>query len=111
VIPTKRGEIFAGIMVIELCRFCFAKSYEYTVEDNDCDAEHPIYIPGQVSKGSSEREKTISLQAFADRLDRVISLESYWSDLSKEKPINQAQDCREAADLISSRGITRRAPI
>ena len=59
------------VIVIDRCECCDGEAYVHAGEYKDGDVERPVYLACQACKGAGEREKTISLQEFADLLDRA----------------------------------------
>ena len=89
------------VLVIDRCEYCNGEAYVYAGEYKDEDEESPVYLPCHVCKGSGEMEKPLSLREFADLLDRATAMEPDWAELAREKAINQAQDSREAAGILT----------
>jgi hypothetical protein len=87
------------VIIIDRCEYCNGEAYVYAGEYKDEFGEHPIYRPCTVCKGVGEREKAISLIAFADLLDRSISMEPDWAELAKAEPISNIQDSLESAGI------------
>ena len=57
------------------------------------------YEPCSQCQGSGKQAKWVSLQEFADLLDRSISFEPDYQELASHKPVSQYQDSRECAGI------------
>ena len=87
------------VIIVDRCEYCDGEAYVFAGEYKDEYGEHPVYRPCNVCNGSGEMEKPISLQAFADLLDRATAMEPDYQELAREKPISQFQDSRESAGI------------
>jgi hypothetical protein len=87
------------VLVIDRCEYCDGEAYVFAGEYKDEFGEHPVYRPCHVCKGSGEMEKQVTLREFADLLYRATAMRLDWAELTKQKPISQFQDSREAAGI------------
>lgn len=87
------------VVVYDRCEFCDGEAYVYAGEYKDENEERPVYLPCHACKGKGEREKLIPLREFQRMLDKACEMEPDWDELSKEKPISNYQDSRDAAGI------------
>jgi len=85
---------------LDKCEFCDGEAYLPIGEAESYAGEKYIrYEPCPQCQGSSNHAKWVSLQEFADLLDRALSFEPDYQELARQKPISQYQDSRECAGI------------
>ena len=88
------------VRILDHCEFCDGEAYVFVCEDVDARCEtFDRYRPCEMCHGSGNQAKWVSLREFSDLLERAISFEPDYVDLSKEQPISQYSDSRESAGI------------
>ena len=88
------------VNILTTCEFCEGEAYLPIGEAESYAGEKYIrYEPCPQYQGSGKQTKWISLQEFADLLDRAISFEPDYQELASHKPVSQYQDSRECAGI------------
>ena len=88
------------VKILLTCEFCDGEAYLPIGEAESYTGERYIqYEPCSQCQGSGKQTKWVSLQEFADLLDREISFEPDYQELAYHKPISQYQDSRECAGI------------
>jgi len=88
------------VRILDCCEFCDGEAYVFVCEDVDARGEtFDRYRPCEMCNGSGNRAKWVSLQDLSDLLERATSFEPDYVALSKEQPISQYQDSRDAAGI------------
>jgi hypothetical protein len=89
------------VRILDRCEFCDGEAYIFVCEDVDARGElFDRYRPCEMCNGSGNQAKWVSLRDFSDLLERATSFEPDYVDLSKERPISQYEDSRDAYPLF-----------
>ena len=87
------------VMLLVECWACEGEAMVYCGERTEEDgSKSPIYLPCHICKGKGEVEKPITLEEFQRLLDSDVEIKPDYAELSKEKPVSQYHDSRDAAD-------------
>ena len=88
------------VHILDRCEHCDGTAYLPEDEAVSADGErYTRYSPCGYCEGSGNQAKWVSLQEFADLLDRAISFEPDYQELASNKPISQYQESRECAGI------------
>ena len=88
------------VHILDRCEYCDGAAYLPIGEAESYAGEKYIrYEPCPQCQGSGNQSKWVSLQEFADLMERVISFEPDYQELATHKPISQYQDSRECAGI------------
>ena len=88
------------VRILDRCEFCDGDAYVYVCEDVDANGDtFDRYRPCEMCHGSGNRATWISLRDLSNLIERAIALESDYLELSRQKPVSQYQDSRDAAGI------------
>ena len=88
------------VKILDKCEFCNGEAYLPKGEAESYSGERYIrYEPCSQCQGSGYHAKWVSLKEFADLMERAISFEPDYQELSKRRPTSQYQDSRDAAGV------------
>ena len=88
------------VHILDRCENCDGEAYLPIGEaESYLGVKYIQYEPCSQCQGSGKQAKWISLQEFADLLDRAFSFEPDYRELASHKPVSQYQDSRECAGI------------
>ena len=88
------------VHILDHCAHCDGAAYLLVGEAESYAGEKYMqYEPCSQCQGSGKRAKWISLDEFADLMERAISFEPDYKVLGSHKPVSQYQDSRECAGI------------
>ena len=88
------------VQILDRCEHCDGEAYVFDRVKTDSNGqEYDHYKPCAHCRGSGVSTRWVSLQEFADLLDRAVSMEPDWQMLSREQPISQYEDSCQSAGI------------
>ena len=88
------------VNILTRCEHCEGDCYLPVGEVESYTGESYMrYEPCPECNGVGRQTKWVSLQEFADLLERAVSFEPDWQELAQQNPVSQYQDSRDAAGI------------
>ena len=92
--------MYPKVQVLATYEDCDGEAYVFDRLDTDAGGKpYKRYKPCVGCNGTGKATQWISLSDFADLVERATSMEPDWQMLSKQKPVSQYQDSRDAAGI------------
>jgi hypothetical protein len=88
------------VQILTRCEYCDGEAFLLYGEASDITGEsYARYLPCPVCQGSGEHAKWINLRELADLLEKAVTMEPDYQELSHQLPATQYADSRDAAGI------------